>query len=122
MFIERLNEALKKNKMTGNALCNKMGISNSIYSSWKKNKPQADKLKQIADILNVSVDWLLEREDAPEPDKVQLLKNYDACDEAGKETIISVAELQAKRCKNVVTWKQATDEEQEEKDALKPFA
>lgn len=119
MFIERLNEALKKNKMTGNALCNKMGISNSIYSSWKKNKPQADKLKQIADILNVSVDWLLERENAPEPDETQLLKNYQACDEAGKETIISVAELQAKRCKKVVTWKQSGDEGQDE---LKPFA
>lgn len=107
MFIDRLNEALKRKKMSGNALCNEMGISNSIYTGWKKSKPQADKLKQIADILEVSVDWLLEREGAPEPDEVHLLENYRTCDDAGKETIISIAELQAKRCK---------------KDKLKPFA
>lgn len=112
MFIDRLNEALKKNKMTGNALCNQMGISNSIYSSWKKNKPQADRLKQIADILNVSIDWLLERDGAPEPDEIQLLNHYRNSDDTGKETILSIAELQAKRCIKIV----------EEPEELKPFA
>ena len=64
-------------------------------------------LKQIADTLEVSVDWLLERQEAPEPDEEHLLKNYRISDDAGKETIISIAELQAKRCKE---------------NELKPFA
>lgn len=114
MFIERLNEALKKNKITGNALCNQMGISNSIYSSWKKNKPQADKLKQIADILNVSVDWLLEREGAAEPEQVKLVKDYLDSDERGKENIIRIADFEAKRSRK--QSQEATEEE------LKPFA
>lgn len=111
MFIERLNEALKKNKMTGNALCNKMGISNSIYSSWKKNKPQADKLKQIADILNVSVDWLLERENAQSPEQTKLIQDYMDSDERGKENICSVADFEAKRSRKA-----------ENPTELKPFA
>lgn len=119
MFIDRLNEALRKKNISGNMLCKILKIPNANYTNWKKQTPKGETLKQIADALNVSVDWLLEREDAPEPDKVQLLKNYDICDEAGKETIISVAELQAKRCKKVVTWKPDADEGQDE---LKPFA
>ncbi len=123
MFNERLQEALKKRNISGNALCKKLGIDNKNYTNWNNNKiPRGETLKEIAEILEVSIDWLLEKDKAPEPDEVQLLKNYQACDEAGKETIISVAELQAKRCRKVVTWKQTADEEQDEQDELKPFA
>lgn len=122
MFIDRLNEALRKKNISGNMLCKILEIPNANYTNWKKQTPKGETLKQIANVLNVSVDWLLEREGALEPDKVQLLKNYDSCDEAGKETIISIAELEAKRCKKVVTWKQDVDAEQDEQDKLKPFA
>ncbi len=100
MFNERLQEALKKRNMSGNALCKKLGIDNKNYSNWNNNKiPRGETLKEIAEILKVSTDWLLEREGAPEPDEVHLLENYRICDDAGKETIISIAELQAKRCR-----------------------
>lgn len=120
MFNERLQEALKKRNISGNALCKKLGIDNKNYTNWNNNKiPRGETLKEIAEILEVSIDWLLEKDNAPKPDEVQLLKNYRACDESGRETIISVAELQAKRCKKLVTWKQVADEEPDE---LKPFA
>ena len=108
MFNDRLQIALKNKNLTGNALCKKMGIDNRSYTNWKDNKlPRAETLKEIAEILEVSTDWLLERDGAPEPDEVHLLENYRACDDAGKETIISIAELQAKHCKQ---------------DEMKPFA
>lgn len=108
MFNDRLQIALKNKNLSGNALCKRLSIPNANYSNWKDNKlPRAETLKQIADILEVSTDWLLEREGAPEPDEVHLLENYRICDDAGKETIISIAELQAKRCKQ---------------DEMKPFA
>lgn len=108
MFNDRLQIALKNKNLTGNALCRRLGIPNANYSNWKDNKlPRAETLKQIAEILEVSTDWLLEKEGAPEPDEVHLLENYRTCDDAGKETIISIAELQAKRCRQ---------------DELKPFA
>ena len=100
MFNDRLQEALKKNNMSGNALCKKLGIDNKNYTNWNNNKiPRGETLKEIAEILEVSTDWLLAREGAPEPDEVHLLENYRMCDESGKETIISIAELQAKRCR-----------------------
>lgn len=107
MFIDRVNERLKKINMKGSELCKILNIPSSNYTQWKTYIPRGNLLKQIADILNVSIDWLLERDGAPEPDEVHLLENYRICDDAGKETIISIAELQAKRCKQ---------------DEMKPFA
>lgn len=107
MFIDRLNKILNTKNLTGSALCKMINMPNANYTNWKKQTPKGETLKQIADALNVSVDWLLEREGAPEPDEVHLLENYRICDDAGKETIISIAELQAKRCKQ---------------DEMKPFA
>lgn len=99
MFIDRLNEILKFKKITGSTLCKMINMPNANYTNWKKQTPKGETLKLIADVLDVSVDWLLERDGAPEPDEVHLLENYRICDDAGKETIISIAELQAKRCK-----------------------
>jgi len=112
LFIDRLNEALHKKNISGNSLCKTLGIPNANYTNWKKQTPKGETLKMIADALEVSTDWLLERDGAPEPDEVQLLNHYRNSDDAGKETILSIAELQAKRCIKIV-------EEQEE---LKPFA
>lgn len=95
MFIDRLNEALKNKKMTGNKLCSIMGINNASYTSWKKMKPKADTLKEIADILEVSVDWLLEREKAMNPRETKLLNNYREADERGKRRIDNLAEEEA---------------------------
>ena len=99
MFIDRLNEALMKKNISGNALCKKLGIPNANYTNWKKQTPKGETIKLIADALEVSTDWLLERDRAPEPDEIHLLENYRICDDAGKESIISIAELQAKRCR-----------------------
>lgn len=95
MFIDRLNEALEKNKISGNKLCNKMKIPNANYTNWKKQTPKGETLKQIADILDVSVDWLLEREESMNPRETKLLHNYRAADERGKRRIDNLAEEEA---------------------------
>ncbi|MBQ9119661.1 MAG: helix-turn-helix transcriptional regulator [Lachnospiraceae bacterium] len=113
MFIDRLNEALKRNNISGNALCKKLDMPNANYTNWKKQIPKGETLKLIANELHVSVDWLLERENAMEPSETELIDNYRASDADGKITIISVAELEARRSRK----------EQAQKDEeLKPFA
>lgn len=107
MFIDRVNIKLKEKGIKGSDLCKRLDIPTSNYTQWKLYVPRGTLLKRIADELDVSIDWLMEREGAPEPDEVNLLDNYRACDEAGKETITSIAELQAKRCRQ---------------NSLKPFA
>ncbi len=97
MFIERLNEALQKKRITGNTLCKKLNMPNANYTNWKKQTPKGETLKQIADILNVSVDWLLERDEASTPEEEKLLCDYKDADDRGKETIINIADLEARR-------------------------
>lgn len=60
-------------------------------------------------ILNVSVDWLLEREGASTPEEEKLLYDYKDADQRGKETIINIADLEARRSR---AEKEQTEEPQ----------
>lgn len=50
------------------------GISPTVFSDWKsgKSSPKIDKIKKIADYLNVSIDFLLGKSDAPQTPDSQL--------------------------------------------------
>lgn len=61
MFIERLNEALKNKEMNGSELCKVLKVSSANYTYWKTSYPRIKLLSEMADILDVSIDWLLER-------------------------------------------------------------
>lgn len=58
---ERIKQLRKLKKITQQELANKAGLSNmTIYHIEKGNKqPSADTLAKIADVLNVSVDFLM---------------------------------------------------------------
>lgn len=60
----------KLSKQRGYSLKNlaiRAGLAeNSIYD-WKKSTPKADNLKKVADVLNVSTDYLLGRTDEMNP-------------------------------------------------------
>lgn len=134
MFNDRLAEALKKNNISGNALCKKLGIDNRNYTNWKNNKiPHGQNLKAIANILNVSIDWLLEQDNAIEPIETELIDNFRASDQSGKETIVTVAELEARRSRKEKTNEQENSQsstaqkiqfprKESINDELKPFA
>ena len=64
-FIERLEQLLQVRGISGAALCKEIGLSNSIFSSWKKspNLPAAETLVKIADYFDVSLDWLIKGEE-----------------------------------------------------------
>lgn len=96
MFSDRLEEALKNKKISGSKLCTILNVNNRNYTNWKRNEiPRGETLKQIADILEVSVDWLLERENAMNPKENNLLKNYRAANAKGKRIIENIAEQEA---------------------------
>ena len=50
------------------------GISPTVFSDWKsgKSSPKIDKIKKIADYLNVSEDYLMGNTDNPQPIDEQL--------------------------------------------------
>jgi len=63
--IDKINKLLAEKQMTGADLGRMLGVSNSVYSQWntRKTKPRMNKLKQIADILGVTVADLLPDDD-----------------------------------------------------------
>lgn len=65
MFAVRIRELRKKSKMTQKALADKLYVDCSSVTKWEtgKAKPDFDKQQKLADIFEVSVDYLLGRVD-----------------------------------------------------------
>ena len=89
----------RKNKISPNKLAEMLNLSNATMSKWKKgSQPAADKIKAIADIFNVTTDYLLGRSGADQElpkDERMLLCNYRAASEEGKQIIQGTAEAAA---------------------------
>lgn len=76
-FSERLKELRKQAHLTQVELAGKLGIVQSSYADWErgKKKPTQDNLVKIAQVLNVSVDYLVgnSEEKSDELDNIELL-------------------------------------------------
>ncbi len=62
---ERIKGLCKKHGISINALEEKLGYSRNTIYSLKKQKPNAERIAEIADYFNVSTDYLLGRTDNP---------------------------------------------------------
>lgn len=62
-MVDRINELAKKTGVSISTIEKAVGLSNGIIGKWKKQSPSCDKLKLVADYLNVSVDYLLTGEE-----------------------------------------------------------
>lgn len=60
-FAERLKTLRKQAKLTQTQIAEKLNISQQAYASWERgvNKPTQENLVKIAQVLNVSVDYLV---------------------------------------------------------------
>ena len=76
-FSDRLKELRKQAHLTQVELASKLGIVQSSYADWErgKKKPTQENLVKIAQILNVSVDYLVgnAEEKTDELDNIELL-------------------------------------------------
>lgn len=76
-FSERLKKLRKDTGLTQVDVASKLGISQQAYASWERGvkKPTQDNLVKIAQILNVSVDYLVgnSQETLGELDNIELL-------------------------------------------------
>ena len=90
-FSERLKELRKQAHLTQVELASKLGIVQSSYADWErgKKKPTQENLVKIAQILNVSVDYLVgnSEERTDELDNIELLfrMNSEGLTEEEKE-------------------------------------
>ena len=76
-FSERLKKLRKDTGLTQVDVASKLGISQQAYASWERGvkKPTQDNLVKIAQILNVSVDYLVgnSQDTSDELDNIELL-------------------------------------------------
>ena len=96
-FSERLKELRKKANFTQVEVAEKLGISQPAYASWERGvkKPTQENLVKIAQILNVSVDYLVgnSEEKSDELDNIELLFRMNSKGLTEKEKIIFRREL-----------------------------
>ena len=62
---DRIKDAAKHNNVTVKRMLSEVGLGSNTMSNLKTSMIKADSLAIIADYLNVSVDYLLGRSDAP---------------------------------------------------------
>ena len=76
-FSERLKKLRKEAGLTQVDVAEKLGISQPAYASWERGvkKPTQENLVKIAQVLNVSVDYLVgnSEEKSDELDNIELL-------------------------------------------------
>ncbi|UEG66565.1 helix-turn-helix domain-containing protein [Weissella hellenica] len=56
---ERIKQTAKERGLTLNQLNDAAKLKNNIIYSWKNKMPSAENLSKVADVLGVSVDYLL---------------------------------------------------------------
>ncbi len=97
MFKDRLKELRLKKGLTQEALAAHLNLPESTirrYESSDKNTPRRERLESIADFFNVSVDYLLGRNNDPSTyDIFSSLLNDPQISEDDKELIKKIREL-----------------------------
>ena len=96
-FSERLKDLRKQAELTQVDVAEKLGISQPAYASWERGvkKPTQENLVKIAQILNVSVDYLVgnSEEKADELDNIELLFRMNSKGLTEEEKIVFKKEL-----------------------------
>lgn len=64
IFGKRLREVRKSKKLTQQQIADEIGVNRGSYSNWEKGKrePSFENLIKLADLLEVTLDWLFGRE------------------------------------------------------------
>ncbi|WP_324628405.1 helix-turn-helix domain-containing protein [Bacillus paranthracis] len=94
----RLKELRKINKMTQQNLADKLSISKSLISKYESGsaKPSYENLSDLANLFNVSTDYLTGKINTYKPDEQKekqindLLKKFDKLDREKREKILKV--------------------------------
>jgi len=108
-FNEVLRKLRKSRSLSQAALSEKLGVSKSLVGSYEtgERKPSYEALENIADYFNVTIDYLMGKEDGsvyylnPEAaemaqfmyDRPEMKVLFDASRKASKEDIETVADL-----------------------------
>ena len=103
--IDRLNLLQQQSGLNKKELTKAAGISHNAFTAWNKGetKPGLKPLIKIAQYFNVSLDWLVFGDDAPNNDLENIIKP-DFSSNIEKELIEKFRELPDNYQKNVLAY------------------
>lgn len=79
-LFERTKETAQKQGLTVAMVEKRAGLSENALYSWRKSSPKSENLQKVADVLNVSTDYLLGRTDEMKPGTTETVKKADIDD------------------------------------------
>ena len=85
-FGEKLKLARKEAGLSQEQLAEKMSVSRSAIAKWESDKgmPDVNNLKVLAQLLNVSIDYLLDDEEKLSFNEIQEAINLEDYEKSGK--------------------------------------
>lgn len=63
ILYQRIKGLCKERGVTLTELAKTVGVSDTVFRSWKESSPSIDKVRRIADYFKVSVDYLIGNSD-----------------------------------------------------------
>ena len=101
---KRLRETRKQSKLRQCDVANLLGVCAATYSRYEKGVLNLDavRLRQLADIYGVSVDYLLKRTDIPrvlniahtKPEYIDFMEKYSTLDEHSRGALAALLEYE----------------------------
>lgn len=113
--VEKVKKICKERKIPISKLERDLGYSNGYIGQLKKGVFPANRLKEIANYLYVSTDFLIDDGDIKEPQKTEFLisvnssefeiiHKYRELDSFGKNNVNQLLENEYSRCKTKAFW------------------
>lgn len=96
-IVERIKQKCTEKGININTLENNCGLGHATIRRWDNNSPAVEKVEIVANLLEVSLDWLITGKEAADltPEEQQLVDYYRRADERGKRTILRTAESES---------------------------
>ena len=99
---DKIQLLMMSRHMNKSELAKAVGVSSGNLSDWAngRSQPSIDKLIRLADYFDVSVDYLVGRDDRfpqPSPDTFELVRLYEDLDREGKAVVLGSAYQQKQR-------------------------
>lgn len=99
--VERIDRVLVLKNIKRAVLCTSVDITVTSLSDWSRRNtvPAADVLYNIAQFLDVSMEWLLTGEDADglTPDKRDLLRKFEILDDRDRAAVVQLIDTMGVR-------------------------
>lgn len=94
-LVEKIKSLCEETGITFAALERKLDFGNGTIRKWDNATPSGDKLAKVADYFNVSVDYLLGRNDEEIPDEEYaiLSRNAKKLSPESRKKLLEVAKL-----------------------------